>query len=347
MKNFEIEKRGLFKILILIATFSTLFISCKKDTAEDKLPPVINAVTNLDNRVDPLASARYSQWVIIKGQHLATAFKVDFNGVLAADSLLWANDTSVTVKIPGPLPGAANNPVTVFTKYGQATYNFTILQPPPTITGFNPVSGSAGDVVTITGDWFTNITGVKFGTTAATIVSSTKTQVKVTVPPGISQAFIFVTTSGGTTQSAGAFGFKYVWFDDTFNAAWWIGGGWGGSADYNNTTIVKRGTKSIKVTYAGGWGSPLQTGIGSFSTAPYTAIKISIYGGPGTNNNKVKLILSQAGSSGVEIVLTEGVWTDYTIPLSALGNPTNIDQIWLQEFSGAGGVIYVDDFGLI
>jgi hypothetical protein len=320
--------------------------SCKKDAAEDTAAPSISGVTTLDDRSTQLGNGTYSQWILIKGAHLATTFKVDFNGVLAADSLIWANDTSVTVKIPGPLPGATSNPITVYTKYGSATYEFTILQPAPTITGFNPVSGGAGDMVTITGDWFTNLISVKFGTIDATIVSSNKTEIKVEVPAGVSQAYIFVTTSGGTTQSASAFGFRFVVYDDALNSMFWAGG-WGGTADYNSTEVVKRGTKSIKVNYAGGWGSPIQIGGGTLDLSTYVAIKISIYGGPGTNFNKVKLTINGSASNGQELILREGQWTDFTIPLNTLGSPATLNEIWVQEFSGVGGVIYVDDFGLI
>jgi len=336
-------------IFLLTIAAGLLLASCKKESA-DTTAPVIKNITTLTNRTDTLSSGRYSQWVLIKGAHLATTYKVDFNGTAAVDSVVFADDTSVTVKIPGPLAGATTNPVTVYTKYGQATYNFIILQPAPTITGFNPVSGGAGDTVTITGDWFTNLSSVKFDNITATVVSSSKTQIKVKVPAGVAQAYLYVVTSGGTTKSASAFGFKFVIYDDaaTTASSFWVGGGWGGTTDYQNTTIVKRGTYSIKVNYSGGWGSPIQMGGGTLSLAGYTAVKISIYGGPGSNNNKVKLILNTSASNGVELVLTEGKWTDYTILLSNLGNPSTLSDIWVQEFSGIGSeIIYVDDFGLI
>lgn len=331
----------------LLILFSMLFLSsCKKDSTEDNSPPLITSVSKLTDRDVSINSGTYSQWILIRGQHLATTYKVDFNSILAADSLIWANDTSVTVKIPGPLPGATNNPITVYTKYGSYTYDFVILQPAPVINGFNPVSGGTGDVVTITGDWFTNLVSVKFGDIEATVLSSTKTEIQVSVPAGVSQAYIIVETSGGITQSSSAFGFKFIVFDDELNAMFWSGG-WGGAADYNNTTVVKRGTKSIQVNYAGGWGSPIQLGGGTLDLSTYTAVKISIYGGAGTNNNKVKLVINGSASNGQELVLVEGQWTDFTIPLNTLGSPAVLNEIWLQEFSGVGGIIYVDDFGLI
>jgi IPT/TIG domain/RTX calcium-binding nonapeptide repeat (4 copies) len=73
----------------------------------------------------------------------------------------------------------------------------------PTITSVSPTSGAVGQTVTING---TNLTGatVKFGTTAATVVSNTGTVLKVTVPAGVAlgATTISVTTTGGTATAA-------------------------------------------------------------------------------------------------------------------------------------------------
>lgn len=348
MKQIILKSAAIFLILMLVLSSGIILSSCKKDNVGDTAAPTIDKVTTLTDRGASLPAGTYSQWILIKGQHLGTTFKVDFNGTLAADSLMFANDSSVTVQIPGPLTGISDNPITVFTKYGQATYSFVINQPPPTITSFNPVSGSADDIVTISGDWFTNVTSVKFGTANATILSSSKNEIKVKLPAGVSQAYIFVTTSGGTTKSANAFGFKFIVYDDAVNSMFWIGGGWGGTSALNSTEVVKRGKYSVKISYAGGYGSPMQLGGGSLSLVGYTKVKISIYGGPGTTNNKVKLVLNGNGSKGVELVLVAGQWTDYSISLSDLGDPATLNEIWLQEYSGTNSeYIYVDDFGLI
>ncbi len=331
-------------IVLFLSIF--IFVSCKKDTPMDTRPPQITGVTTLADRTSTLESGRYSQWVLIKGINLSTTNKVDFNGVLASDSLIWANDTSITVKIPGPLPGATDNPITVYTNYGQATYNFVILQPPPVITSFDPVSGAENDVVTIKGDWFTNLVDVKFGTATAEIVSSTKTEIKVKVPANVSQSYIYVTTSGGTTQSTGAFGFKFIIYDDAMNPMFWTGG-WGGTANYQNTVNVKRGTHSVHINFAGGYGAPMAMGGGTINLADYTALKISVFGAPGSEGLNILIVLNGSSAKGKTITVKEGEWTDFTIPLSELGSPAMLDQVWIVEWSGRGGVVYVDDLGLI
>jgi len=141
----------------------------------------------------------------------------------------------------------------------------------------------------------------------------------------------------------------FPFYDDGVTSNWtssgWIGGGWGGSVDYNNTSPVRSGTKSAKISYVGGYGSPLQLGGASISIAPYTTFKISIYGGPGTAGKKINIGLNAADS--YTITLVEGVWTDYAIPISTMTSATSLTDIWIKEYSGTGGFsIYVDAMGL-
>ena len=107
-------------------------------------------------------------------------------------------------------------------------------------------------------------------------------------------------------------------YNDAVTGNWngWIGGGWGGTSNYNNTAPVREGDKSIKIDYAGGYGSPMQLGGANVDVTSYTTFKISIYGGPGSNGLKVNLGIN--GADSYNITLVEGKWTDYQIPISSL-----------------------------
>jgi hypothetical protein len=136
-------------------------------------------------------------------------------------------------------------------------------------------------------------------------------------------------------------------YNDAVTSNWngWIGGGWGGAKDLNNTSTVRDGTKSVKIDYVGGYGSPLQLGGANVDLTPYTTFKISIYGGPGSSGKKINVGLN--GAASYTITLVEGQWTDYGIPLSSMTSATQLTDIWVQEYSGTGGfTIYVDDIGL-
>ena len=80
---------------------------------------------------------------------------------------------------------------------------------PPTVTGFEPDEGPAagGDVVTITGDDLTGVTGVTFDAVAATDVTVVDDNtVEVTTPAGTAgPADVVVTDANGADTVVGAY----------------------------------------------------------------------------------------------------------------------------------------------
>lgn len=338
---------------LFIASLLLSFSACKKDkTVTNQQPPVIHAVTDLNNRTVELTAVNFGEWIIIKGQFLATTYKVDFNSVLAADSLIYADDTTVTVKIPAVLPDPENNPITVYTKYGMVTYNFRILQPPPTIVSFDPMAGATGEVVTIRGFNFGGVNSVKFGATNATIISSTKEEVKVNVPAGVTAAYIYVTTPSGTVRSDYRFGFRYEVFTDGITAGWTYSPSsanvvWNAS----NTSPVKRGINSLEITFRGAWSFLRLNKTPVVNITGYEGIKFSMYAPTEYLDKKVRVYLNNSSGAGAYTITVTKVneWIQYEIPLINFGNPTSLSQIAFNEFSGSAVFprsIYVDDLGL-
>jgi hypothetical protein len=342
------------KYLSITGVLSSMFMlmmlttGCKKEKVAPDLRPTLTAVTTLNNRTSGLNNVNYGEWIMLKGTNLATTFKVDFNSVLAADSLIYADDTSVTVKIPSVLPDPSQNPITVTTKYGTATLNFKILQPPPIITSFDPMAGPSGQTVTIVGNHFGGVTEVRFGNTPATIVSSKKDEIKVTVPPGITWAFITVTTASGSVTSSIAYGFSFVIYDDAL-ATGWSNTSFSATAVLNNTSPVRRGVNSIKNTCTNTFGAlRLTKASPAIPMTSYTFVKFSIYVTPGSVGRRVKVMLNGQSASGPTLTLPnqEG-WVEYQIPKTSLGNPATLTSITFQEFSGLRQEFFVDDIGLL
>jgi hypothetical protein len=329
--------------LAFMAVVLFLLGACKKKETENTAPPTLSVVTNLVARSTPLTSIGYGEWISIKGTNLSTTFKVDFNGTLAKDSLIYGDDNTVTVKIPSQLTDPINNPITVTTKYGSATLNFQIKQPAPLITGFNPPAGAPNDDVTIVGNYFKGLTGVTINGIAATIVSSTQTEIKIKVPAGVTYGQVAVTTPIGTVIADKTFGLKHVIYDDAMRGGW-TNTSYSATWDMLYTTLVRRGTYSIAHKFTVGFGACRFRCVPTFSTTGYTTLKISIYGGPGTAGKKVRISLTPAKLT-YDLILTEGSWTDYQIPLTNIGSPTTIDYITFQEFSGIASQIYIDDVG--
>jgi uncharacterized repeat protein (TIGR03803 family) len=159
----------------------------------------------LDNGLGPFVSflrnqAKVGQTFGVLGQGLTGTTSVSFNGTPATFTVL--RDTFLTAVVPA---GATTFPVTVTTPSGLLTSN-TAFRVTPQVLSFDPPSGPAGTVVTITGVSLTQTTGVGFGDyVPANFTVNSDTQVTATVPTGAKTGAVGVQTPGGTGVSSAAF----------------------------------------------------------------------------------------------------------------------------------------------
>lgn len=303
---------------------------------------------------------KHADELTITGTNLDLATKVYFNGVgEAVTTFVSQSATKIVVKVPGE---TINGKITLEAASGVQTVSAAELNVlMPAVTKMNPNPADPEANLTITGTNLGLVSSISFQNAdpVTKFVSQSATQIVVKVPKGVTEGKITlgVINSTLTVQSpdilkiTGAIPPPVIAFPiymDAVTSNWngWVGDGWGGTKDYNNSTPVREGDHSVKINYSGGWGSPLQLGAGNIDITNYTTFKISIYGGPGTNGLKVNLGIN--GNDSYTITLVEGKWTDYSIPLSSLGiSNKKITDIILKEFNGTGGfTIYVDDIGL-
>lgn len=367
-----------YAMIALLACAVTAIQSCKKSDVGIKAAPVIERVRTLSKndtnymaiRVN-LDSTRYAnvyskvpldqnvtagvyntQYVLV-GQNLLTTTSITFNGVSLYFNPAFVTENFIIFYLDSSVPygPTQKNKLTVTTKYGTAEYNFSIQQPPPVITNVSPLTGNPGSTVTITGSILQNLVSVNFGALQAEVVGTpTSTSITVKIPVGATQSNIVVTTFGGTATYANSFYvFKKLLYDDAWTSGMTSYGGWGGTGDIANTAVAVRGTKSIVINY-NGYDCPLQmayTGP-TFTFTATTALKLSIYGGPGSAGKKVMLQLNSDNTSSFNLILTEGAWTDYVVPVSSI-NPkvTTFTKLWIVEGSGMKESIYVDEIGFL
>ncbi len=299
--------------------------------------------------------------VTITGTNLDLAKKVMFTGVATpVTTFVSQTATQLVVNIPA---ATRKGKVTMEAASGVQTISaadLDVLLPVITTMAPNPVD--PGTNLTITGTNLNLVTSVTFENKppVTTFVSQSATQIVVAVPMGILRGQITLGVQNSTVTVKSTDVLEIVgaappptvalpFCDDGVSNNWtstgWIGGGWGGTVDYNNTSPVRVGSKSAKIAYSGGYGSPLQLGGANISMAGYTTFKISIFGGPGSTGKKVKIVFNSGG--GYELVLrTEGQWNDYAVPISTITAATTLTDIWLQEFNGSDFTIYVDAMGL-
>lgn len=377
----KINNQTRFTTLLLFVAIVVGFASCKKTdegaggapkitrvrliSKTDTLKNVVHRI-NLDSNLvynetrqvkfdSTVVAGRLNNQYAIVGENLMTTLSVSFNGLQVNYNPALLTDNSIIISIPAETPygPSQSNKLIVTTKFGTASFDFPILQPPPTITSFSPVAAGAGETVTIVGTIFEGVTKVTFDSIPAQIVGTpTKTQIQVKVPAGVVQSRILVTTPGGTTRSAGSFGFKALLYDDLFATGWGSYLGYNSTINLASTVRVKRGTNAIATTFTDAYGA-LQIGYNgatiNVTSAGLTAIKFSVYGGTGiVAGSRVQLVINGNYGNAVAITLVPGVYTDYTIQLKDVGNPSVITEFVLQSLGNAvPSTIYVDDIGFI
>jgi hypothetical protein len=294
-----------------------------------------------------------NQYAII-GTNLGTTDSVLFNGLSVFFNPGLVTNTSIIVTIPAnaPFGPGQTNQLIVVTRFGRAVFNFPIQQPPPIINSFSPAVGGAGDTVTIVGSVFQGLTGVRFDNTAAQIISFDSVQIQVLIPAGVVQAFIYVTTPGGTTKAANSFGFKSIVYLNGLGAGWGNYTGYNSTLNFANTTNVLTGTTNISVIFTNNYGA-LQIGYGgatlSVSALGLTAIKFSVYGGAGTPDGQMaQVVINGDYGDAFQITIPAGSYGTYTVPLNMVGNPSTITEFVIQgENVTVPSTIYVDDIGFI
>lgn len=250
--------------------------------------------------------------------------------------------------------------VTLIPLSGAASVSTTDLDVAlPTISSMPNSPVAIGSNITITGTNLDLVKSIRFtgvNNAVTSFVSRTATQLVVTVPSGsvTGKLILDVINTSQTVKSAsdlqisGSSVPPKIFYDDAVTSAWngWIGNGWGGSKDVDNTSPVRSGTKSIKIDYtSGGYGVPLQLGGANISLGGYSELRVSIYGGTGSDGKSVNIGFNEA--DGKTITIVEGQWTDFVIPISQISTTSTLTHLYLKNYSASGAfTIYVDNLGI-
>ena len=293
----------------------------------------------------------------ITGTNLDLVKKIIFTSVATpVTSFVSQTATQIVVKVPASTTKGKVKFEAASGVQTTSTSDLDVVLPAITTMLPNAVDPLAN--LTITGTNLDLVSSVAFiGVTNAvtSFVSQTATQLVVKVPAGsiTGKLTLFVKNSTLSVKSAndlmivGSSVPPIILYDDALTSAWngWIGGGWGGTKDLSNATPVQSGSKSCRISYVGDWGVPLQLGGANISLAGYTSLKVSIYGGAGSNNQNVNIGFNEA--DGKTITIVEGQWTDYTIPLSQISSASTLSFLYFKKYSTNGDfTIYFDNLGI-
>lgn len=135
------------------------------------------------------------KWVVVGIAAAVVAMLVGFGGRDLVAGLLSATPycPNEVGQYAAPASSQYGN-----TQYGPSTCG-------PYVKAFSPRSGSAGDLVKITGNGFTGVTGVRFGDVSASFVVLDEKQILATVPSAAVTGPVVVTVPAGSLRSALAF----------------------------------------------------------------------------------------------------------------------------------------------
>jgi hypothetical protein len=204
---------------------------------------------------------------VVYGTNLGSTTKLTINGANVYFQRALISDNSIIFTLPTNVPYVQPQPNTlvITTLHGSATYKFTVLPPPPTITVVSDFDFVANSQITLSGKGFASVSAIKLRQTGdpITIVSQNDSTLVMKMPASSTvteSTLLFTYTSGANTgaQTASSAVFNdldnaYTIFDLNNFQNSWADNSWSGPSGVS-TNASHSGTASARVQYpAGGW----------------------------------------------------------------------------------------------
>ena len=284
-------------------------------------------------------------YYVIHGSSLGSTTSITFNGVVSYFNRALISDNTLLVSIPLAVPttgAAATNKLVVTTLHGSATFSFTTLSPPPTISTVSDYDFWTGSQITITGVGFAAVTsvGLTGSSATATIVNATDSQITLQFPAAtVTEAnLVFSYSSGGKTATSTTkevfndLDNAYVIFGKNSFQNAWSDNSWTGPSGVS-TSASHSGSASAQASYpAGGW--KVEGWANYYPSLPYDASYkfLSFWVKGGTADHKLVLVgdkmvggygqVQNANAYAAQLVdVPPGVWTFVKIPLTPPSTP--------------------------
>lgn len=159
---------------------------------------------------------------------------------------------------------------------------------------------------------------------------------------------IGATEYAGSTPNPGG-GSSQSIYADSFVNGWYDGGGWDYTANVGNTFPVKSGSNSAAVSFSGvNYGAWIIARSSAQSTSGFSGFRFWAYGADGGNTIQFVVKVGGNETGRTNVTLAGGVWQEYTVPFSQVGNPSSVDEFWIHNSSStATGTFYLDDIRLV
>ncbi len=335
-------------IFIFVMSMLSLSSCSDDDSGSSGEGPVIEKVSaavdedGQPTALEPTTVGYANNLYIIHGSGFSTLKKVYFNDTDTSfnPNLVTDTDIFVTIDINTPYANASNK-LKLVTEYGEVEYDFVVAPPAPQVTSFNSINTADGGTFTIYGTFFLDPV-VTVGTTEATVISSTLTEIQAVMPANSMNKYVTVTTISGASTYERAVG-SALYDDELLGDA----GHWTWSPmlwDLAFADDKVQGANSMKIEF-GGW-TGLDMNFTPKDVTQYKAFRLQIKGSADNANASIKLVFGGWAFQIIRPLTTQ--WTTIEVPFSEIGNPTSFSQLTMQESGGFGGnTILIDNIGFI
>jgi len=214
------KKKNIIKglTLMLMGLGMVANTSCKDEPDAYKIAggkPTVSFIrpVSASSKDSIIVSASMQSTICIVGENLRSVTGLLFNDQEAVLNTSYMTDHTLIVTVPNEIPGTVTDKIYFATQSKDTvTYDFHVVIPGPAVSSMSNEWASAGEEVTIIGDYFLDYAEfpltVNFGTTQlprSAIKSITKTRITFTMPDNMPEDKVSVTSIYGTTEGA----FKY------------------------------------------------------------------------------------------------------------------------------------------
>jgi hypothetical protein len=197
------DKRILF--LFLTAIVTAIVVSCSEDDLPNNGQPKVSYVRVTDPAASDsmLVAAGQGQMVAIMGENLQGARELWINDQRATLSPTFITSTSIITRVPSQIPEVITNEMKIIFGDGESLiYDFAVDISEPVISYMKSEYVNAGDVATISGNYFYEPLTVTFtGGVTGELVTVEDELLEVRVPEGAEPGPITITTNFGVTES--------------------------------------------------------------------------------------------------------------------------------------------------
>ena len=127
----------------------------------------------------------------------------------------------------------------------------------------------------------------------------------------------------------------------------WADWSWNTTSNFSNTSPVHNGPYSLSVTFNSGWAGFYLHSNSPVDTSGYDQLRFWVNGGS-AGNQKLQVVANGDGSNTFPVTMQAKNWTEVNVPLSALGSPATLADLYWQDTTGAAQpTFFIDDVSLV